>query len=36
VLFVLIKVLTGKPWEVKPLMYLVSLAFAAYFMVNRF
>ncbi len=36
VLFVLIKVLTGKPWEVKPLMYLVSLAFAAYFMASRF
>jgi AGZA family xanthine/uracil permease-like MFS transporter len=31
VLFVLIKLLTGRPWEVKPLMYVVAAAFAAFF-----
>jgi AGZA family xanthine/uracil permease-like MFS transporter len=34
VLFVLIKLLTGKPHEVKPLMYVVAAAFTAYFVME--
>ena len=35
VLFVAMKLLSGKPHQVKPLMYLVALAFAAYFWAER-
>ena len=34
VLFVVIKLLTGKPHEVKPLMYIVAAAFTAYFVME--
>jgi AGZA family xanthine/uracil permease-like MFS transporter len=35
VLFVLIKILTGKPQQVKPLMYIVAAAFAVYFVLEK-
>jgi AGZA family xanthine/uracil permease-like MFS transporter len=35
VLFVAMKLLAGKPRQVRPLMYVVAAAFAAYFCVER-
>jgi AGZA family xanthine/uracil permease-like MFS transporter len=35
VIFVAIKLLTGKPWQVKPLMYVVAIAFAAFFFFEK-